>query len=214
MAFPNLSLLDQLGYKPTDIPKQRMWTNFAGDVPDTRTWRKTAGSGQTDAFMTVDGYQLHCITSSAGTKGFSDFNRDARHYEPTGCVAEFVVRADQADSCSYTGFHNSASGGIASHHACQWYSEVNFEDEFMGIRTSDGTTVSNTDSSKNKDTNFHRVRLELTASNVLEYVEQVLLVTKTTNLPTLGLQPVLWVESTSAEDDLSTTWRYYEAYNT
>ena len=84
----------------------------------------------------------------------------------------------------------------------------------MGIRTSDGTTVSNTDSSKNKDTNFHRVRLELTASNVLEYVEQVLLVTKTTNLPTLGLQPVLWVESTSAEDDLSTTWRYYEAYNT
>ena len=81
------------------------------------------------------------------------------------------------------------------------------------LRSSDAvTTVMNT--SKALDTSYHTHKLTANPSDVKIEIDGTLEATKTTNHPTLSMQPEIFVQVMSNSGNVTQNIRYMECYNT
>jgi len=206
----NSSLYERLSAL-TQVAGQRVVENFSGSGLQTNRWttRNVAGSpvfGMTDE---IDGgYQITCATT-ANEFGSLDFN-SKRQYDEDNAVCVGVIKTDATNNrLVFVGFGGvvanpnteNAVGGI----------ETNSSTSKFITQSADATTKSSTASSVDLDTNPHVNKIDLSASDCKYYLDGVLEVTKSTNLPTDKVQPVFWCQRQGA--DMIGQIRYLEAYN-
>lgn len=195
----------------TQVLKQRVVEYFVGSGLDTDRWNQNNRSG-TGTFAMIDaideGYSVSCNTAS-GSSSALDFN-DKRQFDNSNSIMVAIYRRVSASTTiSKVGLLGSSTYGSLTTGAL-------FSDQtnqtFKLVITSDGTTSSNTATSIGIDTSWHSYKLELGASNVKAYIDGVLEVTKSTNLPNAKLMPHFASENIGGGVG-ETRIRYLEAYN-
>jgi hypothetical protein len=196
----------------TTVNKQHFVEWFSGSALDS-IWTQTniVGTGGFVMEDSVDGgFKLSCGTN-VNDHSEIDFN-NKRQYAHNGSVFITVTKKGAtggSDLATYYGFVSNITSGATN--------EAGISDSSFGnasLSTADASTRSLTGGTVNTGTAWHTHKIETSASNVVWYVDGVLNVTKTTNRPTITMQPHARIlnTSTSGIDDM---WiRYMECYNT
>lgn len=200
----------------TTIAKQRFEDWFDGNGLDTTRWttRTIAGAGGSSAIDdSIDGgFQLIATSGSNNVYGI-DFN-DKRQYDYQNSTIIAVMKkttarnTDMQVTVGMTGlvsYANSyfAVGGLST-----------ASTSFFVVRSFDSTTSSDTVTDLALDTSWHSYKCVASASDLKVYIDGVLKVTKTTNLPVVKLQPSVVVQATNTVGDMQMNIRYFEAKNT
>ena len=86
-------------------------------------------------------------------------------------------------------------------------------DSYFKLRTADASTVSQTDTTVARNTNFNLFKHEMKPSSAELSINGVFQLSKTTNLPASDLQPVSFAWNENGNRDYLHI-RYMEAYNT
>lgn len=207
-----VSSLYDLLYDPAWLGKHRFVEWFMGN--DLRSiWTKTNTSG-TGTFAMADTEDGGYVITSAGTNGnHSNINHNLKF--SFGFMSSRIIAIMKASSSvtvkSMAGFTSVLSplttvsqvlaGSITSADA------TNFV-----LQTSDAGVATVSSTGVPLDTNFHLWVIHVLGASALAYLDGVLLVTKTTNLPEAPLQPCVWA-GTLATATRATTIKYYEAFN-
>ena len=210
MPVQKASLYEHL-FPLTTIMKQRIVERFDGDALDER-WQTRDIIG-TATFAMVDaideGFE---IITSAGIDHNSqiDFN-NIRQYSNIASVIIIVGRRVTATDTDYTiGFYDDApDASTTSRSRMRDFSGSTFK----GLNTHDGTTDSQTNSSVAVDTIFRTYKIEMRSADNRLFIDGILEVTKTTNLPTQKLQPQFHMQSKAVATSTGRI-RYLEAFNT
>jgi hypothetical protein len=190
----------------TTIQKQHFVEWFSGSaLPSYWTLTNTAGTGSVAMADEVDGG----IAISTGATQFDGcrlvFN-NKRQYAPADSTVIVVSKRDancgtQVGFCGATQDLDSATINNDS------------SGTYYGLRTADATTPSLTDTNVGIDTSYHTHKIICGSSNIINYIDGVIKVTKTTNRPTLKMQPCLFIFSrTTGAKIMNST--YMECYNT
>tara|TARA_R110002051_G_scaffold45125_1_gene90993 strand:+ start:405 stop:1745 length:1341 start_codon:yes stop_codon:yes gene_type:complete len=174
------------------------WTQTQVNIPATFAMSDTADGGFR---ITADG--------GANNEGMINFN-NKRQYEQTGSVFIGVMKDDTNTAITtYCGFANSLVGVDSdSPEIAQVYNpSVNTN---KGLRTGDATTKSTTEGSTALDTAWTSYKVENKTTDIELTVNGVKEIDKTTNRPTVKLQPVCGVFGNGKSVNI----RYMECYNT
>ena len=209
---PNGTLTNQAGTAGIDfkLQKQRFVENFSGSALDTDRWeyRNVTGSGTGAMADSVDdGYEIK-PSSGGADQSQIDFN-GIKQYSPTGCAMISVAKSSSVSANHHVlGLINNHLLNISSAQTDSIIIDTsagNFRalSGDNGTWSSAGTVISN-------DTNFHVFKVEASSSNILYYADGLLRITKTTNRPTLKLQPRFVARYASS----TLSVRYAEVYNT
>jgi hypothetical protein len=202
------SLYEQL-FALTTVMKQRVVDNFDGDTLDER-WSTRDLYGGTGTYAMVDavdeGFSLIMATDTDAAQ--IDFN-DIRHYAYDASTVISVVRRVTDNCLTNTGFISDKTGGFFDYAN---YIDSTLGSTFKGLETSDSTNASFSASSVAEDTAWTGVKITCGVSDIRMFINGVLEVTKTTDRPTLKLQPMVYVQSNAA-GTRETRVRYLEAYN-
>ncbi len=187
--------------------KQHFIEWFSGkQLPSYWTQVNTSGTGIIAMEDSVDGG--FSITSGATVANNTQITfNNKRQYNPTSCEIISVMRRNTGGTLSVSAMANTAA--VTS----QFFDmEDDTSDGFKTLGSANATfsqissdVVSNTDW-----TNYKGV---VSASDIKMYINGVLKVTKTTNRPSLVLQPTLMSKSRTAGAK-QTSFRYLECYNT
>jgi len=199
----------------TTVKKQWFVDWFSGDDLKAYWTKRDLGTGSgTFAMSDVvdDGFSVTSPVNS-GNSSHIDFN-NIRHYDFDGSVIIIVLRRDDPGN-------DNAHGGLIGdatkqiNDATHSKSQVEIQDtaSFIFLKTSDGTTQSNIDTSIAPDIVFHSAKIENLVANVKLTLDGILEVTETDNRPIAKMQPVFgsFNTSTAAGDNRI---RYLEAFNT
>ncbi len=184
---------------------------FSGEVIDT-IWTETDLGNGGDVAMSDEingGFKM--TTAAIGlndsiTMSFNDIN----HYEPTGSIAVYVQRIEDAfQSNLYCGFvedkdHNDDKALMGQDH--------NVSANFFLYTRNGSDTFNSTDIIE--DNNYHVFKLILTPTNTEGFMEGVLKATNTTTLPNVALQPTMFLRQRTTAVAKVGHILYYEAYNT
>ncbi len=194
----------------TTIMKQRVVERFSGDTIDER-WdlHNLSGTGSGAMVDAInEGFQVLSDTVSGRATAFG-FN-NIRQYDPVNCIVIFVARrVSTINSVADIGFTNDEPDGSSTHKA-----EVRLDqnNSVYALLTGDGTQTSQ-NGTVSTDTVFHSFKLELGSADIKMTIDGILDVTKTTNRPTLKLQP--WFRASNRVTGAAELHiRYLEAYNT
>tara|TARA_R110002124_G_C8614280_1_gene485658 strand:+ start:80 stop:565 length:486 start_codon:yes stop_codon:yes gene_type:complete len=151
------------------------------------------------------------IETNANTeRGIINFNNKRQYaYDDSICI--LVAKRDTSNTQVYAGL-NAKNGNFSTTDS---FAGVQDDDSvtYKELGTCDGTTSSTTVSDIAVDTSWTDYKIECTSSNIKLYIGGNLKVTKTTNRPTVRMQPALQVRSMST-GTLSGSIRYMEVYNT
>lgn len=203
------SLYEQL-FPLTTVMKVRVIENFSGDTLDER-WTQTniAGAG-TFAIVDVpdEGFSVLSGATSANESQIN-FN-NIRHYahDTTVCISVFRAVATTSN-VTYSGL----SGNILTWDGVEKALAVmNSANANFGLSTADATTSSTTQGSVAIDTTFRDYKIENGSSDIKLTLTGTLDVTKTTNRPTVKMQPVFGVKTTTGSAK-ETRIRFIEAFN-
>jgi len=133
---------------------------------------------------------------------------DIRHYSNTASVCEFVYRRNLA---------GLSDVGLSNPTGSMYQNDMMVIDDrstqtFKRLATNDTGTETFSNSSIGVNTSNTRVRLEINSSNARMWIAGILEVTKTTDLPTVKLQPI--ISAFRLTTNVATHLIYYEAYNT
>ncbi len=186
----------------TQVMNQRVVETFSGALLNER-WIET-GLGTATMDDTIDGGCI--INSDSSQQAGINFN-NIRQYNFDDTVLIGVWKRGGSATSQYArcGLINaSASSNFV-------YMREDVNNTNKSIRSADGSTSSETEGSVPVDTSFHVTKLVLSSSDLIMYVDGVLDVTKTTNRPTLKMQPDFNGAATGVISDCSI--RYLEAYN-
>ena len=192
------------------LSNQRVVENFSGSALDSDRWeyRNVVGSGTGAMADSVDdGYEIK-PSSGGADQSQIDFN-GIKQYSPTGCAMISVAKSSSVSANHHVlGLINNHLLNISSAQTDSIIIDTsagNFRalSGDNGTWSSAGTVISN-------DTNFHVFKVEASSSNILYYADGLLRITKTTNRPTLKLQPRFVARYASS----TLSVRYAEVYNT
>ena len=197
----------------TQVFKQRVVEYFSGSALDTARWTTTniAGTGSTGINDAID--EGGFVTSGASTNDQTQINfNNKRQYDNANSICILTMQAvSNTSAISYGGLSGDIlafDGG--TNKALVVVSSANAN---ISLRTADGTTNSeDTTSGIAIDMAFHNYKIECGASNVKLYIDGVLRITKSTNLPTAKMQPEIGVKTLTTAAK-TTKVRYLEAYN-
>ena len=193
----------------TTVNKQHFVEWFSGSALDS-IWTQTdvAGTGTFAMDDTVDGGFKITTGASGSNESNINFN-NKRQYEETACVC-IAVWKTFATSLQET--HVGLSANITSYPVNSAALYVDNGGNF-NIRTADGSTSSQTSTGTAVDTNFHSYKIECKSADIEMSVDGVKTNDKTTNRPTIPMQPFSAVRHISGGAQ-STSTRYMECYNT
>jgi len=189
---------------------QRVVENFSGSALDTDRWtfRNITGTGTGAMGDSVDG-GCEIKPSTGGTdQSQIDFN-GIRQYSPTGCAMISVAKSIGVSPNHHVlGLINDYTLNISTAQT----NSIIIDTSGASFRalSGDGSTWSSAGTVISKDNNWHNFKVEASSSNILYYADGLLRITKTTNRPTLPLQPRFVARYTSSTLSI----RYAEAYNT
>lgn len=196
----------------TTVRKQHFVEWFSGSTLDS-IWTSYDQIGSATEAMSdsVDGgFEIQHSSTTNSWNGIYFNNK--RQYEETGSVIIGVVkRIFGGDS---GGYHYGLAGSNSTNQdqSANIVSDTAQTTNF-GLRTED-TSGAVTEGSTVVDDNWHSVKIELSASDCVMTLDGVSDATRTTNLPTIPLEPILYgISRSSASNDI-TAIRYCEAYNT
>jgi len=191
----------------TTVAKSHFWEWFDGNNIDTTRWTQTlVGSSSGAMNDAVDGgFQ---ITSGAvsGNRAEYDFNNKRQHdYQNSEFIC--VMKANSTSSIFIRcGFLDDVLASFAN--GAYWRFDTN-----TSIYYNLATQGSATDSDVTADTNYHSFKGTVTSSDFKGYIDGVLKVTISTNLPTAKYQPHIDV-GTRTSSAKTGNFTYFEAYNT
>ena len=208
------SIYDQLNASGT-VAKQRMVETFTGDALDTDRWNTTnvTGTGTFAMNDSVDGGFSISSGANANDESYINFN-NKRQFSPTGSVIIFVSKK------FFTGGSDGIEmGGLRSNITNSNVNNALLENSSGGsetpsLRTSDSSTSAETASSASGDTSFHAWSITCGSSNIILSEDGITEVTKTTNRPTIAMQPFYGVLNSSVSGADEVNIRYMECYNT
>jgi len=196
--------------RPAVLKKSWFVDYFDGDdIKAYWTFTDHLGTGSSAMVDAIDGG--FAITTDTGTNNRSSINfNNIRHHDMGSCWIEIVSKFDNSANATYTGLGENGdfgnSGGTAGISIQSWTAQTNFR-----IATSDSTTFSSTSTGVALDANFHRTKLRNDATNGQLWLDGILKVTKTTNLPNEKGQPFFKVQTTNSTAAVGTI-RYFEVY--
>lgn len=196
----------------TTVNKQHFVEWFSGSsLPDYWTFANINGSNTSAMADSVDGGWQLTTAGGDSNSGVISFN-DKRQYSPTASVSISIWKKDIVLSAGNVGLVNIDSA-IHPTKECAITRNGSTSTK-IALLTGDSSTTSATDSSIDDDVIFHTFKVECTSSNVKQTIDGVLETTKTTNRPTVKLQPFLGVQKRSAAGTVVMNATYFEAYNT
>jgi hypothetical protein len=210
-----LSIYNQLN-PLNEIAKQRLVETFTGDALDTDRWNTTnvTGTGTFAMNDSVDGGFSISSGANANDESYINFN-NKRQFSPTGSVIIFVSKK------FFTGGSDGIEmGGLRSNITNSNVNNALLENSSGGsetpnLRTSDSSASSTTSaSSASGDTSFHAWSITCGSSNIILSEDGITEVTKTTNRPTIAMQPFYGVLNSSVSGADVVNIRYMECYNT
>lgn len=193
----------------TTIQKLRHRTDFVGKGLDTNVWRANIIVG-TGTFQIVDGSDegLSGTTSGAANDrqvlDFADKRQFSHNSSEIISVSRRVTASTSVILCGLTKDQTGAEEAYVADFAA---------DTFKKLTTAGASVQSITNTDVAVDTVFHKYKIVLSASDCKLYIDGVLKVTKTTNLPTSAMQPVLYVQTTAASVG-EARWKFFEAKHT
>lgn len=194
----------------TSINPQHFIEWFSGSALSS-IWTQTQVNTPASFAMsdTVDGGFRITADVGANNEGMINFN-NKRQYAHDGAIFIGVMKDDSNTGITtYCGFANSLVGVDSdSPEIAQAYNtDINTN---KGLRTADATTKSTTESDIPLDTAWTGYKIENGSANIKLTIDGVLKVTKTTNRPTVKLQPVCGVFGNAKSVNI----RFIEVYNT
>ncbi len=202
------SLYEQL-HGRSGSTKQHIYDNFSADAIDNENWtvRDLIGSGvYTQLDVINEGFEI--TTSSGGASAIDSNGKRFLNFDSSTvicverCLGITSVNCVSGANSSIAYGNNFYSAGINTPG-----DTTNFV-----LRTSDTTAPSNTSLAEPLDIVFHTFKMEQNASDCLCYFDGPLKATKTTDMPTLKLQPFMFIQD-EASAAKSIRIRYYEAFN-
>ena len=206
------SIYDQLNAYGT-VAKQRFVETFSGSVLDTDRWSFTQVTGTWTSTMSdeVDGgYSLLSTSSTSGSRAIVDFNQKRQYAHNASEFITVMKRITTGGThVGLTNINDALGSGAGI------FSSVGDDStsSFKTLITGSGTGVSTLNSSIAVDINWTNYKTILDSSDNKLYINGVLEVTKTVDLPTVKLQPSLRsINRSTTNSELRV--RYFEAYNT
>ena len=192
---------------PAIVKKTWFVDYFDGD--DKKAWwtfTDIVGTGSSAMLDSVDGgFQ---ITTGATDDNESSINfNQIRHYFNTAAIIE-VTAAAIAATRFRAGFSEDTDMTNSFALVDMDSDNVNYE-----TSTDDGTTETGTSTGIAVDTTTRKHKLILSSADVKHFIDGILKVTKTTNLPDAAQQPFFAVKARSTGAKTGTI-RYMEAFNT
>ena len=203
------SIYDQLNAYGT-VAKQRFVETFSGSILDTDRWtyRDLAGTGSSGMSDSVNGGFFVKTATTTGTSQI-DFN-DIRQFSHTGSVFIGVLQKVTAtnallDSGLITGITHTDTNTASVN--------IDTRQTYIRLNTGDASANTRTDTDVAIHSNMTSVKIECKAGDIELSLDGILKATKTTNRPTLKMQPYFRPTTLSTpltEGDIS----YMECYNT
>jgi hypothetical protein len=206
------SLYEHL-YPLTTVMKQSFVANFSRHSLDTKRWHYADINGSNTGAMSdsVNGGYSITTAGADSNSAMISFN-DIRQYDPTGNVSISVWKKDVELSAGLGGL---VSVDSAIHPTLECAVTRNGSTSAkIALLTGDASSTSATDSSIDDDTAFHVFKIECTSPNIQQTIDGVLETTKTTNRPTVKLQPFFGVQFRGLSGTAVFNLTYCEAYNT
>lgn len=198
----------------TTVNKQHFVEWFSGDALDSIwTFSQIIGAGGTQAMSdTIDGG----LTITAGTSGTTrfteiDFN-GINNYSQTSSVVIIVAKVSATTNGGGRWGLNLIATTANSHRVGMGVDSDLSTTDYM-ILTSDGTSLTSSAATFALDTNYHSHKAEMKSASCEYTIDGVLEVTKTTNLPTVALQPMVTTLGRNSTNK-TTNVIYVEVYNT
>ena len=179
-------------------------------------WTQTnvTGTGTFAINNSVDGGFSISSGANVNDESYINFN-NKRQFSPTGSVIIFVSKK------FFTGGSDGIEmGGLRSNITNSNVNNALLENssggsEIPNLRTSDSSASSTTSaSSASGDTSFHAWSITCGSSNIILSEDGITEVTKTTNRPTISMQPFYGVLNSSVSGADVVNIRYMECYNT
>ena len=193
------------------LSNQRFVENFSGGSLDTDRWQQTqSGTGIFAMSDSVDGgFTLY---PASGNTNYAQINfNNKKHYSKTGSVLISVWKQPTNTGGASTMQMASSNGTSWNTNSCG--TRLWTTDSYFKLRTADASTVSQTDTTVARDTNFNLFKHEMKSSSAELSINGVFQLSKTTNLPTSDLQPAPFAWNENGNRDYLHI-RYMEAYNT
>ncbi len=197
---------------PAVIKKSWLVEYFDGSALNNR-WVLTTNVGTATETMvdTVD--EGHEVKSGTITNDDANLDLgDIHHYDFNGCVCIWIYRR-VAPGEADVGFYNT-SAMAQSTGAQIALMQDRSSNTFKKLLTGGTSFGAGVDTSIAVDTSFHRIKIDILASNVNGYLNGILEATSTASQPTIKMQPCRRnVRRVSGQPGQSNC-RYAEAYNT
>jgi len=197
----------------TTVKKQWFVEWFSGDDLKAYWTKRNINGIGTFAMDDVIGGGFKITTgSTAFNESEIDFN-DIRQYSNTSSIIIIVWKFDNSVADIGGGFGDPATISKISSAVNKAFARAATGAGFFGLFTGDGTAHSATNSDVATDANFHSHKVECRSGDVKYTLDGILKITKTTNLPTVKLQPFFAVQTGDATTAIANI-RYLEAFNT
>jgi hypothetical protein len=196
------------------LQKQHFWEFFSGKQLSSIWQVQNVGTGTVGMDDVIDGgYKI--TTGSANNDLYWLTFNSKRQYNFDGCVCIRTFKLNSTSNAEFSmGLGNSnATPATGANQNNSIFSYYHAGQSITKLGTGDATTVSYSDGTTPRDTNWHTLKTEVTPANALLFGDNGLEVTKTTNLPTTALQPRIWLRTAEASTK-NGNLRYYEVYNT
>ena len=192
--------------------KQHFIEWFSGkQLPAYWTEKNHTGTGAFAMVNEVDG-GFSVKTGATSTNNSSINFANKRQYAYDGSV---IIAAWKRVSASMIGAFGGINDATVSTNPTIEYARLSNDSAltYILIHSADATTASLTYSDIPKDQAWHIGKMEFSSSDIKGTIDGVLKITKTTNRPTVKLQPYVFSYSRAAAVG-ETRVRYMEAYNT
>jgi len=193
----------QSGSVTANIPTGSSWT--FGTVAGTITNTMVDGLNQ--------GFRMTTDTTAATRGGLS--NNDIRNFDPTNSTVYGIFSFDNTATFVTSGLSSNVNTNTTSTE----YAAVNLDTTLsnVALASCDGVTLSKTetDIALSTDPVIYRLVLGSTDLKLYLYIadEWVLKVTKTTNRPTVALQPNMFIQNRTGGATRFATFQYYKVVN-
>ena len=193
----------QSGTITSNIPTGSSWTftNVAGTTTNTMVDGLAGGvRSTTDSTMSTRG-------------GFS--NNDIRNFNPTNSTVYGIFSFDNTATFVTCGLSNSVNTNTTS----TQYAAVNLDTTLsnVALASCDGVTLSKTETDIALSTDPVIFRLVLGSTNLKLYLyiadKWELKITKTTNRPSVALQPNMFIQNRTGGSTRYATFQYYKVVN-
>ncbi|MDH3834392.1 MAG: hypothetical protein OES34_09575 [Nitrosopumilus sp.] len=205
------SLTDALDPAPGIIPKTHFVEWFSGDALDSIwTQRDVAGTGTFAMDDSENGGFSITTGSTSGNNSFIDFD-DTNHYAHDGSILISVIKNTTDTSAGQqVGLTEQAGANYDDTRATVGN---NSNASFIIFNTALNSTSASVDSTIAPDGAFHKIQQRLSSTSLNGWIDDVLEVLITSNLPDVAMQPY-WRGNTGSAAAKKSNVSYLEAFNT